>query len=72
MENTQKLKLGIQKVQMDSPIIDYVRISNKPLAQPQRTIYTQFQLKNFFCLILQEFCYFPGTWDLRYLILLRI
>ena len=26
----------------------------------------------FFYLILQEFCYFSGTWDLRYLIFLRM
>ena len=31
MVNTQKLKLDIQKVQMDGPIIDYVRISDESL-----------------------------------------
>ena len=31
MENTQKLKLDIQKVYMDGPILGYVRISDDPL-----------------------------------------
>ena len=31
--NSQKLKLGIQKVWMEGPIISYVRISDDPFAQ---------------------------------------
>ena len=38
MTNTQKLKLGIQKVQMKGPIIGCVRISDDPLAQPMGEI----------------------------------
>ena len=33
--NTQKLKLGIQKVHMDDPVVGFVRISDDPLAQPR-------------------------------------
>ena len=43
--NIQKMKLGIQKVQMDGHIIGYVRISDNPLTSPQAAIYTQFGSK---------------------------
>ena len=63
--NTQKLKRDIQKVYMDGPIIDYVRICDDPLTHGGNldAIWAQ---KIFFPLILQEFCDFSGTWDLRY------
>ena len=38
MINTQKLKLGIQKVQMDGPITGYVRILGDSLVCPQGAI----------------------------------
>ena len=58
---------------MDDPIIGYVRISDNLLMRPQGTIDTQFGPKRIcFCLILQEICDFSGTWDLRYLIFLRM
>ena len=63
--NTQKLKLDIQKVYTDGPIIGYIRICDDPLTHGGNLdpIWTQ---KMFFGLILQEFCDFSGTWDLRY------
>ena len=49
--NTQKLKLGMQKVEMDGPIIDYIRISDNPLTRPQKPFYTQFGLKKYLFLL---------------------
>ena len=49
--NTQKLKLGMQKVEMDGPIIGYVRISDNPLARSQGAIYTQIGPKKYLLLL---------------------
>ena len=76
--NTQKLKLGIQNVQIEIPIIGYVSIFNDPLAQPHGKNLDPIWASNFFFLffnfylILQEFCDFSGTWNLHYLIFLRM
>ena len=62
MTNTQKLKLGIQKVQMKGPIIGCVRISDDPLAQPRGKFRPNFGPQFFlidFTRILRFF------WDLR-------
>ena len=42
-KNTQKLKLGIQNIQKNVPIIDYLRIFDNPFAQPQGGIQTHFR-----------------------------
>ena len=58
---------------MDGPIIGYVRISDNLLTRPQGGNLDQlWPQKIFFSLILQEFCDFFGTWDLRYLIFLKM
>ena len=78
LTNTQQLKLGIEKLQMDGPIIDYVRISDSPLMWSQGSIYIEFEPKNLqefyknYVLILQELCVCFGIWDLYYLIFLRV
>ena len=64
ISNTQKLKLGTQKVQMDGLIKGYMT--------PGGNLNPFWPQKMFFCLISQEFCDFSGTCDLRYLIFLRM
>ena len=50
---------------MDGPIIDYVKICDDPLTHGGNLdpIWAQ---KMLYGLILQEFCDFYGTWELRY------
>ena len=52
--------------------LGYVRIPDNPLTRPLGEFVPNFCPKKCFCLILQELCDFSGTWDLRYLILLRM
>ena len=54
MVNTRKLKLDIQKVQMDGPIIDSVRISDEPLTHGGN-LDPMWAQKMFFGLNFQEF-----------------
>ena len=55
------------------PIVDYVRSSNNRLARSQwGNLDSVWVKKMSFYLILQECCDFSGTWDLRYLTILRI
>ena len=69
--------------QQDGPIIGYMRISNAPLVRrhggnldpiwlpppPPLLLPPKYQKNH---RILQEFCDFSGTWDLRYLIFLMM
>ena len=50
---------------MDGPITDNVKICDDPLTHGGNADPILDQ-KMFFGLVLQEFCDFPGTWDLRY------
>ena len=68
--NSQKLKLGIQKVWMEGPIISYVRISDDPLAQSYGGNLDPICAPNIFYLILQWFYDFSRTWGLRYVYVL--
>ena len=58
---------------MEDPILGYVRISDDPMAQPHGGKLDSLWVPIFFFfLVLQEFCKLSQTWDLRYLIFLRM